>query len=129
MKANRSEVLEVTFSKTSEYDLCYLMKSTRGYRKLSWEITKHARKRISQRVRNYQAVMYVMEFGQVVFKQGLTYYIATKKCFPKHFDNSLLGELANTVVVASNDGAIITCYKNSGSLKHIMKKQCRLAVA
>ena len=55
MKANRSEVLEVTFSKTSEYDLCYLMKSTRGYRKLSWEITKHARKRISQRVRNYQA--------------------------------------------------------------------------
>ena len=129
MKANRSEVLEVTYSKTSEYDLCYLMKSTRGYRKLSWEITKHARKRISQRVRNYQAVMYVMEFGQVVFKQGLTYYIATKKCFPKHFDKSLLSELANTVVVASNDGAIITCYKNTGSLKHIMKKQCRLAVA
>jgi hypothetical protein len=129
MKTSRQEVLEVSYSKTSEYNLCYLMKSTRGYRKLSWEITQHARKRISQRVRNYQAVMYVMEFGEVVFKQGLTYYIATKKCFPKNFDNSLLSQLVNTVVVASNDGAIITCYKNKGSLKHIMKKQCRLAVA
>jgi hypothetical protein len=129
MKTSRQEVLEVKYSKASEYEMNYLMKTTRGYRKLSWEITKHARKRISQRVRNYEAVMLVMDYGKVIFKQGLTYYIATKKCFPKHFDASLLAELNNTVVVASDDGAIITCYKNSGSLKHIMKKQCRLAVA
>ena len=129
MKTSRQEVLEVKYSKASEYEMNYLMKTTRGYRKLSWEITKHARKRISQRVRNYEAVMFVMDYGKVIFKQGLTYYIATKKCFPKHFDASLLGELNNTVVVASDDGAIITCYKNTGSLKHIMKKQCRLAVA
>ncbi len=129
MKTSRQEVLEVKYSKASEYEMNYLMKTTRGYRKLSWEITKHARKRISQRVRNYEAVMLVMDYGKVIFKQGLTYYIATKKCFPKNFDNSLLGELNNTVVVASDDGAIITCYKNAGSLKHIMKKQCRLAVA
>jgi len=129
MKTSRQEVLEVKYSKASEYEMNYLMKTTHGFRKLSWVITKHARKRISQRVRNYEAVMLVMDYGKVIFKQGLTYYIATKKCFPKGFDNSLLSELNNTVVVASDDGAIITCYKNSGSLKHIMKKRSRLAVA
>ena len=129
MKTSRQEVLDVKYSKASEYEMNYLMKTTHGYRKLSWEITKHARKRISQRVRNYEAVMLVMDYGKVIFKQGLTYYVATKKSFPKHFDNSLLSELNNTVVVESDDGAIITCYKNTGSLKHIMKKQCRLAVA
>ena len=127
MKNLKPELIDVKYSKASEYEMNYLMKTTHGYRKLSWEITKHARKRISQRFRNYKAVMIVMEYGEVIFKQGLTYYIATKNCFPKNFDNSLLCELNNTVVVASDDGSIITCYKNVGSLKNIMKKQCRLA--
>ena len=129
MKTNNPEILNVKYSKPSKNELNLLMKTTKGYRKLSWELTKHASQRISQRMRNYKAIMLVMDYGKVIFKQGLTYYIATKKCFPKGFDNSLLSELNNTVVVASDDGANITCYKNAGSLKHIMKKQCRLAAA
>ena len=129
MKTNNPEVLNVKYSKPSKNELNLLMKTTKGYRKLSWELTKHASQRISQRMRNYKAIMFVMDYGKVIFKQGHTFYIATKKSFPRNFDKSLLKELNNTVVIESNDGAIITCYKNSGSLKHIMKKQCRLAAA
>ena len=129
MQTNNPEVLNVKYSKSSKNELNLLMKTTMGYRNLSWELTKHASKRISQRMRNYKAIMLVMDYGKVIFKQGCTFYIATKKSFPRSFDKSLLRELINTVVVTSNDGAILTCYKNEKSLKHIMKKQKYLANA
>jgi len=122
MKTNKPEVLNVKYSKPSKNKLNLLMKTTKGDRKLSWGLTKHASKRISQRMRNYKAIMLVIDYGKVIFKQGHTFYIATKKSFPRNFDKSLLKELNNTVVMESNDGAIITCYKNAKSLKHIMKK-------
>jgi hypothetical protein len=129
MKTNKPEILSVKYSKPSKNKLNLLMTTTNGPRKLSWDLTNHASKRISQRMRNYKSLMLVMEYGKAIFKQGLTFYIATKKSFPRNFDKSLLKELINTVVVTSNDGAILTCYKNAKSLKHIMKKQKYLANA
>lgn len=129
MNTKKPDVHKIVYGKASEYEMNLTIKTSKGDRKLSWDITEHARKRISQRMRNYKAIMLVMEYGKTVFKQSLTFYIATKKSFPRNFDKSLLKELNNTVVVESNDGAIITCYKNAKSLKHIMKKQKYLANA
>jgi len=126
MKAIDSRVLDVVYSQSDLFHLNYHMTSTRGDRNLSWSITNHAQKRISQRAKNYESILITIEYGECLFKQNLCFYIATNKSLPKHIDPKLRNAALNTVVVVSNDGAIITCYKCASGLKKIKKKSARL---
>jgi len=126
MRNDRSEVIEVIYSQPLSNKINYYMNSTRGERELSWAITDHAQKRISQRVKNYENILLTLEYGDTIFKQNLCFYIATNKSIPENIDSKMRENTLNTVVVTSSDGAIITCYKSSNALKNIRKKSCQL---
>jgi|SaaInlStandDraft_1057018.scaffolds.fasta_scaffold240988_1 hypothetical protein len=126
MKAIDSRVLDVVYSQSDLFHLNYHMTSTRGDRNLSWSITNHAQKRISQRAKNYDCILIALEYGECIFKQNLCFYVATNKSLPKQIDSKLRDAALNTVVVVSNDGSIITCYKSAKGIKTLKKKSKRL---
>lgn len=97
--------------------------------RFAWSLTSHCETRMAQRGITYENVLMAMEYGRMVFKQGLTFYVVTRRSLPKGMDSSLASKLDNLVIVVSGDGAIITCYKSKNGIKHIRRKSNHLYVS
>lgn len=106
---------------------CKTEKMESEYR-FAWSLTNHCETRMAQRGLTYEHVLMAMEYGRMVFKQGLTFYVVTRRSLPKGLDSSLASKLDNLVVVVSEDGAVITCYKSKNGIKHIRRKSNHLYV-
>ena len=95
-----------------------------------WNIenSTHASKRIEQRGLSNEILYLAMDYGIPIFKQGLIFYVVTRKTLPVSLKSDLYEKLDNLVVVVSPDtNEIVTCYKSNNGLKHIKKKSKRLA--
>lgn len=106
---------------------CKTPKMKNEYR-YAWSLTNHCETRMAQRGLNYEHLLMAMEYGKMIFKQGLTFYVVTRRSLPGGLDSSLASKLDNLVVVVSADGAIITCYKSKNAIKHIRRKSNHLYV-
>jgi hypothetical protein len=104
---------------------CKPDESTREFQ-FSWGVTNHCLKRLAQRGFSYQHLLMAMEHGQMIFKQGLTFYVVTRRSLPDELDQKLCKKLDNMVVVVARDGSIMTCYKSKNGIKHIHRKSNHL---
>ena len=85
----------------------------------------HAKKEFHKELK-IMIVFSRLEYGECIFKQNLCFYVATNKSLPKQIDSKLRDAALNIIVVVSNDGSIITCYKSAKGIKTLKKKSKRL---
>lgn len=91
----------------------------------SFNCTKHLQHRAAQRGLAYDRMLKVIEYGEAVFKQGLTFYTVTKRAFPAYARPDDLERLNNWVVVVK-DSVVITCYRAKNGIRHIRRKSAVL---
>lgn len=88
--------------------------------------TAHSYKRSCQRGLPKSKITVVLQYGEVVNKQGLIYYILGEKNIPE----ALLKQkqkLQNTVVIVAGDSnQIITCYRSADPFKNVRIKSKEL---
>lgn len=90
------------------------------------EHSRHSRLRSQQRGIENDAICIALEYGKVFLKQGLQFYVLGKKYLPPNLPPGLSEKFQNTVVVLSQQGTIITCYKNCNAMRNIHKKPANL---
>lgn len=89
-------------------------------------LTNHARERSAHRAINRQMIQDTIDYGQMIRKQGLRYFVMTEKCIPDQMPPQYQERVKNTVVILTPDNAVMTVYKNEDALKHIKRKPKRL---
>ena len=88
--------------------------------------TKHSRKRTSQRGISRQMIQDTLDFGTCTWKQGLEFYTMLRKDLKDRFEPGYAEKVEGVVVIMSEDGYILTTYKNRSGHKRISKKAKRL---
>lgn len=78
-------------------------------------LTEHAKIRAQQRNISEDAIEFAQEFGEMVRQCGCFVYFLGKRAVNRAHQRGLnLREWENTVVVLSDDGVVVTTYKQSG---------------
>jgi hypothetical protein len=93
---------------------------------INFTMTNHAIVRASQRGIKKSIIEQLLQYGEVIKKQGLRYYFMTQNTL-KFLDLKLQDQLRNVVVILTADDYILTCYKNENALKSIKQKSKRLS--
>ena len=91
--------------------------------------TRHSQIRAQQRCVTRQMIDDAVQYGQLIRKQGLRYYVVTEKSLHYLHENNYKERLKNTVVIMTEDNVILTVYKNSKAIHHIKKKPKRYSTA
>lgn len=85
--------------------------------------TRHARRRGARRNLAPDAVDYVVAYGRMIQRTGVTFYFLGWRDIPPHDRRaSWATRLEGTIVVAAADGEIITMYRNRRGLHTIRRK-------
>jgi len=89
----------------------------------------HSRKRADQRSIDDRTIMQVLTFGTVYYRQGMTFYTVLEKNHTPNLSHHEWEKMKNLVVVLGSDNIeIVTCYYSKNAIKHLKKKQKKLAV-
>ncbi|WP_439490541.1 DUF4258 domain-containing protein [Algoriphagus sp.] len=91
------------------------------------KLSNHSLARLSQRGIHEDAVMTVIQEGEIIHKQGLKFhYLPKSKC--KNW-NSEKAEMVKDLMVITNltRTEVITCYKNPKAVHEVKKKSKRLS--
>ena len=85
--------------------------------------TWHARKRSARRNVAPNAVEYVLEYGRMVQRTGVTFFFLGRRDIPP-CDRcaSWASRLEGTIVIVASDGEVITLYRNRRGLRPIVRK-------
>jgi hypothetical protein len=83
--------------------------------------TRHSQTRSSQRGINNRIITLAIEYGRPILKYGLEFYVMSHKAQPHHSEDKDI-KLKNTVVILSENGQIVTCYKGSNAFKKLQRK-------
>jgi hypothetical protein len=67
-----------------------------------------------------------VRYGELVYRQGLKFYIAVRRNLRYIDSPDYSAKLENTVVVLSHYDEIITVYKNEKALRNIKRKSKQL---
>jgi hypothetical protein len=113
-----------------EYGVRYTMpnKALASYIQYNFRHTTHSFQRAAQRGLDNKKISAILEYGESYFKQGLTYYVLGEHNIPSHLKKELEKIKNSVVVVISDSGVVLTCYRTSNGHKHIKSKQKSLAV-
>ena len=88
--------------------------------------TEHALGRLRSRGISKIMISDTIEYGELIYKQGVRFYVMLKKTAPKIFNHNYIEKILGITVLVSNlDNTIITVYKNKNSFKTIKKKSKR----
>ena len=91
--------------------------------KVTFTHTRHSQQRSCERSIHDQDLAAVIENGDAIFKQGMTFYVLGEKNIPKDLPLKLQKKVKNLVVVVAGDEAsIITCYRSKNPFKHLKRK-------
>ncbi|MFU8861974.1 MAG: DUF4258 domain-containing protein [Cyclonatronaceae bacterium] len=91
-------------------------------------LTTHAARRCDQRGINRADINIVLQFGVLIHRQGLCFYVLRNKDIPATVNAHRRGRIKNLVVVTPIDDpdTIITVYRNADAVKHIKRKPANL---
>jgi MoxR-like ATPase len=85
-------------------------------------LLSHALKRADQRGISSEAISLAIEYGELIYKQGLKFYICLKKSLRGIVPPAMIDKVGNTVVVVNQLNEMVTCYKSDNAIAHIRKK-------
>lgn len=89
----------------------------------TFKCTHHFEERAAKRGLSMEKMLKVIEYGEAVFKQGLTFYTVTKRSFPAYAKASDLELLNNWVVVIGEHAEVLTCYRAENGIRHLNRKR------
>ena len=93
----------------------------------TFELTHHARMRMSQRGISLRVVRTILSEGRPLRKQGLRFFFLTRDQLRFH-DVRMQEHLKNVMVVASGrEDVVITVYRNRQAIGRVKRKNKRLA--
>jgi hypothetical protein len=102
-------------------------KAPASYIQYSFRHTAHSFQRAAQRGLDNKKISAILEYGESYFKQGLTYYVLGEHNIPSHLKKELEKVKNSVVIVRSDCGVVLTCYRTSNGHKHIKLKPKSLA--
>lgn len=86
-------------------------------------LSKHALARAARRNVVPDAVEYVLAYGRMVQRTGLTFFFLAKRDIPPMDRRAAwAARLAGTAVLLASDGAVVTVYRNQRALRAIRRK-------
>jgi hypothetical protein len=86
-------------------------------------LTEHARKRGAQRNLSAASVRYILAFGCEYQRTGVTFFILRRCDIPREdLRDPKYARLIGAIVLVSEDGAIITVYRNPEAARAIARK-------
>jgi hypothetical protein len=89
--------------------------------------SQHAKCRLQQRAINPWALEQIMKHGEIIYKQGMKFMYMPKKLLKLFYAPNLQVEIQDIMILVSNDGTIITAYRNENAVKQVQKKSKRLS--
>ena len=89
--------------------------------------SQHAKCRLQQRAITPWALEQIMKYGEIIYKQGMKFMYMPKKLLKLFYAPNLQVEIQDIMILVSNDGTIITAYRNENAVKHVQKKSKRLS--
>lgn len=91
------------------------------------KLSNHSLARLSQRGIQEEAVMIVIQQGEIIHKQGLKFhYLPKSKC--KTWESEDAEKVKDLMVITNLARTkVITCYKNAKAVHEVKKKSKRLA--
>ena len=89
--------------------------------------SQHAKCRLQQRAITPWALEQIMRHGVIIYKQGMKFIYMPKKLLKLFYTPNLQVEIQDVMILVSNDGTIITAYRNENAVKHVQKKSKRLS--
>ena len=89
--------------------------------------SQHAKCRLQQRAITPWALEQIMRHGEIIYKQGMKFIYMPKKLLKLFYTPNLQVEIQDVMILVSNDGTIITAYRNENAVKHVQKKSKRLS--
>lgn len=88
--------------------------------------SEHSFKRSAQRGIENTKILAALQYGEVIYKQGLLYHVLGEKDIPAHL-LKLKDRIKDTVVIVSGrSNQIITCYRRHRPFKYIRNKSKQL---
>ena len=87
-------------------------------------LTRHARSRASQRGLSDDEIAFVLYFGRSIYRTGIKFFFLGQRDIPERYRRSH-GHLAGATLLMSQDGVVLTVYKNQDALRTIKKKRKR----
>ncbi len=84
--------------------------------------SKHSSLRAQQRCISRSMIEDTIHYGELIRKQGLRFFIMTKRSLCFLHEKQYNERLKNMVVVVNEGNTISTVYKNSQAMKNIRKK-------
>jgi hypothetical protein len=86
-------------------------------------LSRHAQLRSSHRNLSNDDISLVLKFGQKVYRIGACFYFLGRRNLPESLRaNNHYAKLVGTVLIVSQEGTIITLYRDPTALKKIRKK-------
>ena len=86
-------------------------------------LTAHAARRAARRNIAPEALEYVLTYGRRIQRTGVTFYFLGRRDVPAaDRQASWVSRLEGTVALLSNDGALITVYRQRNALRSIQRK-------
>ncbi len=87
-------------------------------------LTNHAALRMQQRGISSTALLAALEYGRRIHAKGLTYHVLGHKEVAFHAERGVnLSDFEGLQVLVSEDGAVVTTYRNRN--RHAIKGQAR----
>ncbi len=94
-----------------------------GFQRRPLPFTRHAHRRGARRNLAPDAVDYVVAYGRMIQRTGVTFYFLGWRDIPPHDRRaSWATRLEGTIVLVASDGEIITVYRNRRGLRTIQRK-------
>lgn len=85
--------------------------------------SSHSCIRAKNRGISTQDIWLAIDYGEIIQKQGMVFYVVLSKNLPNSLDTRTKERINNLVVVTNGSGAqILTCYKSKVASKHINRK-------
>lgn len=90
--------------------------------------TDHAKTRIAQRGITPDQIQVAIDYGKLVYRQGLRFYFLRGKDVPPWVDPHTMGRIKHLMVVTAADTptTVVTAYKNGRGLHRVKRKPQRL---
>jgi len=89
----------------------------------TFKCTRHFEQRAARRGLSMEDMLKVIEYGEAVFKQGLTFYTVTKRSFPAYAKARDIERLNNWVVIVGDNAEVVTCYRSDNGIRHLNRKR------
>lgn len=89
--------------------------------------SRHSQERTNHRGISKCDIQTALNYSESIFKQGLIFHVVKDKLLPSNLPLDLKHRIQNLVIVmAGDEGKIITSYRSKNGLNHIKRKSKRL---